>query len=87
MNLDDSETTTMSSKGRLFSFSREVVSMNNFLERIIIDLVNKVAILGTKATDLEQSMKIMTIKYDSLSNELQELHSAYDELLSLVIGQ
>lgn len=61
--------------------------MNNFLERLVIDLVNKVTILGTKVTDLEKSIKIITIEYDKQTNELQELRNAYEELLSLVIGQ
>lgn len=75
----------MSFLSRLFSFFRVVKIMNNFLERLVVDLMSKVTILGTKVISLEESINSMVAENKKQSEELSKLQTAYDELLSFIL--
>ncbi len=59
--------------------------MNNFLERLVVDLMSKVTILGTKVISLEESINSMVTENKKQSEELSKLQAAYDELLSFIL--
>lgn len=59
--------------------------MNNFLERLVVDLMSKVTILGTKVISLEESINSMVAENKKQSEELSKLQTAYDELLSFIL--
>ena len=61
--------------------------MNNFLERLVVDLMDKVTILGTKVTKLEESIDNVSKENHKQSEELRKLQSAYDELLSFILDK
>lgn len=59
--------------------------MNNFLERLVVDLMSKVTILGTKVISLEESINSIVAENKKQSEELFKLQTAYDELLSFIL--
>lgn len=59
--------------------------MNDFVERMIMDIMQKTSILGKRLSEAEEITKELKSNYNELLRKFETLQKNYDELLSLVL--